>query len=198
MIGIREALDLVYRDLIKKQTVFSWLQRQTFRPEIYFPPPNGPGRQSLLSRADIVVMGILSCLFSLNIRFQQLQIMPGVTTDDTQIFFERAEVTKEGQPPMFHATIDSIGVGRGIQKFLEANDFQVICVVYRYRLPGSMADFFGAGQNKSNATLTRIFFFPPSLSHRYDRPVDELEPAETVSFVNIRRIVSHVDRALGM
>jgi hypothetical protein len=198
MWSIREALAMVYL-FIKKPTIFSWLQKQIFRPEVYFPPPNGPGRQSLLSKADIVTIGILSCLFSLNIRFGQLHLTPEVETPDTQIWFQ-SKIHQESGPDMISSNIaNNMGPDRSIQHFLEENDFQVMCAVYRIRL--FLHNWKGVREdaNPLNSILTRIFFFTPNLLHeKHNCHINESEPAETVSFINIQGIVKHVEWALKL
>ena len=198
MWSIRQILELVYL-FIKKPTIFSWLQKQMFRPEIYFPPPNGPGRQSLLSKADVVTIGILSSLFSLNIRFGQLHFTSEVETPDTQIWLQ-SKILKDPGPDMVSSTMaNNMGPDRNIQHFLEENDFQVMCAVYRIRLFLHPWKGVREDANPLNSILTRIFFFTPNLlQEKHPCDVDESEPAETVSFINIQGIVKHVEWALKL
>jgi len=183
---------------IAKPTVFQWLQRKILRPEIYWPPPNNSERQSLLSKSDIVTMGIYSTIFSLNITFNQLTNVQTQFAANVEIVFEVKEVGPNQRERIITETATNIGPERTIQHFLEEHDYKVGCAIYRRRMfPRGVVVMASGSTHRAVKRLadfeSRIVFFTENLLDKHTNNQSERSPYETVTFINIKGLVKHVE-----
>ena len=204
---ITEMLELIY-PYIKRPTLYTWLQRQLFRPSIYVAPPNGPGRQSYLSKADIVTVGILSNLFSIGIKFEQINMPAGTLRPEIRILFERAcheQIVetdtlfwKDEATTLELAT--DIGPGRQIQNFLEEFDFDVMMTLYRTRPDRIEKDsmVFSDSSARRRETLTDIHFYKSDLADSHKGMLGSRTLTEFKGAINVPRLSRIADQAMKM
>lgn len=197
MINITDALKEVL-PWIAKPTVFQWLQRQVFKPETYVPPPNNRDRQSMLSKSDLVTMGLISSIFSLNITFQQFAYLQSPYRADLEIEFQSKETGPNKRERIITEKAQNVGVERLIQRFLEEHDYRVGCAVYRKRMfpRGVVVTASGATKRAMRRLAdyeSRIVFFTENLTEKHLSEQDEFSPWEQVTFLNVKGLVKHVE-----
>ena len=170
MITILEVWKLVF-SFIKPQTIRDWIRVGLLRPQVYVPPPSGPGTGSQLSISDVVVVGLLHEMFSLGVRFDTLKVPGKGEIRASEIIFQReilgapkSDSTGFKMDPstwIDQKRIADIGRSRAIQHFLEEFDYNVFLTFRKARFvgletPGEIG--VGDGTPSLLSATTSIYF----------------------------------------
>jgi hypothetical protein len=210
MITILQVWQLVF-PFIKPQTIREWIRVGLYRPQVYVPPPSGPGTGSQLSISDVVLVGLLHELFSLGVRFDTLKVPGKGEVRASEIIFQREipgapKVDSTGFKLDPNTWIDQkriadIGRSRAIQHFLEEFDYNVFLTFRKARvvgleIPGEIA----VGDGTPSAFVRHyIYLFPGTkdLLNYNKRPIEAVQPYEAVVFINAAHWRARVKHALG-
>ncbi len=190
------------------------MREGVFLPQIYSPPPAGPGTGCQLSIADMVTVGLLHELFSLGVRFERLR-MSGKSRDGTTeiVLLDREipgapKVDFTGNRRAPETWIDTsrvmdIGKSRAIQLFLEEFDsdvhltFRKISVRVPKR-PGQELSVEDDKPSRRVRTYIRLFPSTPDLIDHHTQVINGAQTYyEAVVFINARYFREQVKRALG-
>lgn len=175
---------------LKATTIFTYMQRGLFKPVDYHEPPNGPGRSSRLNKVDVVAVGILSSLHNLGIRFGHLDAPDGISIPDTRFIIQNGQTEQ--------LVLSDIGEGRRLQLELEATAYRSMIAVYKSRVVGFHNGQVMVGESldpvRPIGMLTEIYMFTDKFLQRHLDAVTAVEPYDSVSFVNVKKMVNVVDR----
>ncbi|MGO8880656.1 MAG: hypothetical protein ACLPVO_16485 [Desulfomonilaceae bacterium] len=210
MITINEMCKYVY-PFIKPQTPRDWIRETLFRPQVYVPPPSGPGTGSQLSISDLVTVGLLHVLFSLGVKFKNLKIPGKGEVRASEIIFQREIAGAPKTDSMGFKMPDStwvdekrvmeLGRSRAIQLFLEEFDYHVILTFRKARIVGlEIPGEIGVGDGLPSTFVRHyIYFFPgtQSLLELNKHYIDSVSPYEAIVFLNANHWRQRVKLALG-
>lgn len=207
---IKEMCEIVY-PFMKTQTPRDWIRESHFRPQVFVPPPSGPGTGSQLSISDVVTVGILHVFFGLGLRFKDLKIPGKGEVRASEIVFQREipgapKVDAMGSQMPHTTWIDEkrvidIGRSRAIQHFLEEFDYDVFASFRRARVVGlEVPGEIGIGDGiPSTFVRNYIYFFAAtkSLLDHHKHYIDSVSPYEAICFINAKHWRERVRHALG-
>lgn len=152
-----------------------------------------------------MTVGILNHLFSINVKFQEINVPAGMESDTSFGFERRATEPFDETDTKFWSsestsheeagTVTQVGINRLIQKFLEECDFDVMMTINRRR-PHKIIDtkvVFSNVKADSSHVITDILFFPSEMKNDYIHPIDAGTLTEFKGIINIPRLVRIVD-----